>query len=137
MIVQAIHNQQEDIPSDIRHYSFEGAEDNLPLTIGGDYVVAGLRYTLGHEFYLIVSNDGRPTCSPWWYPKEIFKVVDSKIPSGWQWGGDDVDKVHTFPELAEGYTKGNMFQSQLEDGEESALSVFKSYYDLYSQHDER
>ena len=134
MIIKAKYNKQENIPSDIRQYAFEGDEKGvLPLTTGKDYVVADVWRALGHEFYLIVSDAGQATYAPWWYPKELFEIVDASMPDDWQRGGDSSDNVYTFPELAESYADGGKFQSQLEDGGEPALGIFKSYYDLYTQ----
>lgn len=134
MIVQAKKNKQDDVPLVIRKYAFESDEaGNLPLTLGKRYVVAGVRNTPVHKFFLIVSDAGYTQHSPWWYPSELFDVIDDSVPSDWQKGGDLDDLFFTFPELSEDRTVGGLLQSDLEDGEPYAIKIFRHYYDKYSK----
>jgi hypothetical protein len=121
-----------DIPLDIRNYAYNQDGNDLPLTIDRKYVVAGIRKTHGHTFYLILDDDDEPRGYPWWFPSELFEIEDDTQPEDWIEGGNKgVDEYLTFPELAKDRDEGGMFADNLEDGNKPEVEVFLKRYKEY------
>lgn len=69
MLVETIHNNENNIPKELRHYAWGQSDDGkLPLSIGKKYVVSGIQTNNNHKFYLIIPDDEELNGSPWWYP---------------------------------------------------------------------
>ena len=135
MIVKAKYNHIKDLPLELQHFAYhqEAGSDLLPLTIGKQYVVAGIRKIENTMSYLIVADYGELRATPWWYPEHLFVVVDSNKPSGWVESGDPNGDsyIFTFPELALDETGD--FENNLEDGEPEELGIFRKYYRRYRE----
>jgi len=132
MVVEAITDDNQNIPEPIRNFAWQQREDGrLPLTIGKKYVVSGIRRTRGFEFFLVIADENEFGGRPWWYLSDLFKTLDSIKPSDWVEGGVDQDRYFSFPELAKDDT--GHFENNLEDGEPKELAVFLKHYEQYAR----
>lgn len=90
------------------------------LDIGQEYVVYGIIVSTGLLSYLLIGTSG----SAQWYPAELFKVSQSKLPDNWhfvhlQEHGFLVDAIWGYQELL----KSDHFDA-LSEMEPAALNVF-------------
>lgn len=133
MVVENLHNSQEDIPERFRQYAF-GQDDSgkLPLTINKKYVVAATKVVNNQEFYLILGDDGELKGNPWWYPTNLFIVVDNDEPDDWTEDNSNPDyRIKGFAEIVD--DPDGYFYNQLEDGKNEATQVFLKHYEAYAR----
>ena len=131
MIITPIRTLKEDLPQDIRHYAFHQHKGKLPLTPGKRYVVSGIRYIPPHKYYLIIDDDNELRAYPWWFPAELFKVVDDSIPPDWVTSRQEGYSIQSFPEIAN--DESGMFENNLDDGDPEEMKVFLKYYEQYAR----
>jgi hypothetical protein len=133
MIVKNIHNSQSDIPENFRQYAF-GQDDSgkLPLTNDKKYVVASVKTVKGQEFYLILADDGELKGSPWWYPSNLFAVLDDTEPEDWTEDNSNAEyRIKGFKEIVD--DPDGAFYGRLEDGDAEAVKVFLQHYEAYAR----
>lgn len=144
MRVKCISNKPEDGQS-TDEYTGSGSGSNLdhyPLTVGDEYAVYAIANIGGEKMYLLIDdfNDEthkilRDMEAPrvMWYNASLFQVVDPTIDPTWQvsaqgsmWNEDEI--IHSFPEFV---SDENMFYTNLFEGEQKEIDIFKKYMRKY------
>jgi hypothetical protein len=122
MIVKAITNKATDLPLPMQEMGFPTAQDDtiLDITPGANYAVYAMRVDNEQTEYFVHTGTENVD-SFWWMPSQLYEVVDSTKPEGWQIKTDSNTVLRAYPSL---------FDWQIEegiiDGDDAAVDVYQN-----------
>ncbi|WP_458718228.1 hypothetical protein [Pseudomonas gregormendelii] len=80
MLAKCKSSLGEAIPPSKRYLGEVDETDYAPLTIGENYLVYALLFVFDRVDFLLRAPD-QP---PFWVPSNLFDLIDSEVPSGWE-----------------------------------------------------
>ncbi len=96
-----------------------------PLKVGEEYIVYGIDLWKGNLHYLVVPRYKGVDQYPSFFPSEVFKVIDGRIPDSWYFNWEGTQEAD---EATWGYRElvDPTHHDDLQERDPDALKIFKS-----------
>jgi hypothetical protein len=123
MKVQCVFQRGDPLPAEVLRLG-NTTNSAFPIKYGRQYAVYSISLWKGVIHYLILNEE---TNRPDWIPATFFRVLDSRLPSGWSFAMGDgdslpVEAIWGYPEITQAETKHYV---DLIERDERALELFQ------------
>ena len=131
MRVRCIRDRIEELPEQIRKWikpTYMNYADDYPLNFvkGNEYIVYGIHFWDNHPFYFLCDS---PTDT---YPVPhyagFFEIIDDKLSCGWKLVHQvEKEGYSNTALLYKKWAEDQMFYTNLVEGNEEEIAIFKQY----------
>jgi len=126
MKIECISNSASNLPMELMKSELGiGSDRQFSLIVGKQYVVYGFTIFLGHVWFYICDEDY--TYYPIWNPSVLFKIVDPRLSTYWEFGFYKLPGGQTPIIAFKEWTENPFFYDKLTDGDASMVGIFKHY----------